>query len=70
MIGYWIAWIWSWPREWFGNLGYAVRPYDMIADRRRWFRQPRTRCGFSYGYRIEEGTLTVANPDRPRRWRR
>jgi hypothetical protein len=26
---------------WFG---YQVRPYDMLADRRRWFWQPRTRC--------------------------
>lgn len=23
---------------------YRVRPYDMLADRRRWFWQPRTRC--------------------------
>lgn len=26
---------------------YAVRPYDVIADRRRWFWQPRTPCGFT-----------------------
>lgn len=27
------------------RIGYAVRPYDMLADRRRWCWQPRTRCG-------------------------
>ncbi|AGL13851.1 hypothetical protein [Actinoplanes sp. N902-109] len=29
--------------------GYVVRPYDMLADRRRWFWQSRQRCGWSYG---------------------
>ncbi len=29
--------------------GYAVRPYDMLADRRRWFWQPRARCGWPAG---------------------
>lgn len=29
--------------------GYWMRPYDMLADRRRWRWQPRTRCQFSGG---------------------
>jgi hypothetical protein len=29
------------------RIGYVIRPYDMIADRRRWFWQPRLRCGWS-----------------------
>ncbi len=28
---------------------YWIRPYDMIADRRRWKWQPRTRCQWSGG---------------------
>lgn len=28
------------------TVGYWVRPYDMLADRRRWFWQAQTRCGF------------------------
>ena len=28
------------------TVGYWVRPYDMLADRRRWRWQPRQRCGF------------------------
>ena len=35
-----IAWI-KWA---IGRVGYAVRPYDMLADSRRWFWQPRTPC--------------------------
>lgn len=27
------------------RLGYAVRPYDALADARRWAWQPATRCG-------------------------
>ena len=27
-------------------VGYWIRPYDMLADRRRWFWQPAARCGF------------------------
>lgn len=27
------------------RVGYWVRPYDMLADRRRWFWQPRQPCG-------------------------
>lgn len=26
------------------RVGYAIRPYDMLADRRRWRWQPATRC--------------------------
>lgn len=31
------------------HVGYWVRPYDMLADRRRWFWQSRARCGFPAG---------------------
>ena len=31
------------------RIGYWIRPYDMLADRRRWRWQPRKRCGWSYG---------------------
>ena len=31
------------------SAGYWIRPYDMLADRRRWRWEPRQRCGFSYG---------------------
>jgi hypothetical protein len=27
------------------RVGYWLRPYDMLADRRRWFWQPAMRCG-------------------------
>jgi hypothetical protein len=29
------------------RVGYWVRPYDMLADRRRWRWQPAQRCGFA-----------------------
>jgi hypothetical protein len=39
-----IAWLWlRWALR---RIGYMIRPYDMLADRRRWFWQPRTRCGW------------------------
>lgn len=31
-------------RWWLLRLGYAVRPYDMMADRRRWRWQPAQQC--------------------------
>lgn len=31
-------------RHFLARLGYAVRPFDMLADRRRWWWQPRTPC--------------------------
>ena len=39
MIAAWLKW-------WLRRVGYVVRPYDMLADRRRWFWQPRARCGW------------------------
>lgn len=42
MKGIWHA-LWWYPQR----LGYVIRPYDMLADRRRWFWQPRTPCGWS-----------------------
>lgn len=35
---------------------YWVRPYDMLADRRRWFWQRRQRCGFSFGLMLPDPT--------------
>lgn len=40
-----------WLKSVWWQAAYAVRPYDMLADRRRWFWQPRTPCGVFY---IEE----------------
>jgi hypothetical protein len=33
------------------TVGYWVRPYDTLADRRRWRWHPAQRCGFSNGWR-------------------
>lgn len=41
----WLVWA-------LARLGYAIRPYDLVADRRRWRWQPRTRCGYQLGLRI------------------
>lgn len=50
MIRYWLACaVWAVRR-----VGYWVRPYDLLADRRRWFWQPRQRCGWPYGIRADE----------------
>jgi hypothetical protein len=35
-----IAWL-CWAVE---SVGYWIRPYDMLADRRRWRWQPQQRC--------------------------
>jgi len=35
----WVIWA-------VGRVGYWVRPYDMLADRRRWFWQRRQECGW------------------------
>lgn len=40
---------WRWLRWARVRLGYWVRPYDMIADRRYWRWQPATRCQFCGG---------------------
>jgi hypothetical protein len=34
----------AWLRWALTRIGYAIRPYDMLSDRRRWRWQPRTRC--------------------------
>lgn len=33
----WLCWA-------LAAVGYRIRPYDMLCDRRRWFWQERTRC--------------------------
>jgi len=40
-LRYWLACI----RHWLTSLGYVIRPYDMIADQRRWFWQKPAPCG-------------------------
>ncbi len=30
----------------FWRVAYVIRPYDMLADRRRWFWQARQKCGW------------------------
>ena len=48
---YWAGWLWSWPvqaRDW---LAYRLRPYDPIADARRWFWQRRSECGSEWAAR-------------------
>jgi len=43
VIRYWLA-----RARWaIQRVGYWIRPYDTLADRRRWCWQPRTRCGWS-----------------------
>ena len=32
----WFWYLWTWPQQWWGSLSYAVRPYDMCLDARRW----------------------------------
>jgi hypothetical protein len=39
-----IRWLWAEVVHAWATAGYWIRPYDMLADRRRWFWQPRTRC--------------------------
>jgi len=36
----WLTWM-------LARFGYWLRPYDMLADRRRWRWQPAQPCGFS-----------------------
>lgn len=36
---------WRWLRWARVQFGYWLRPYDMLADRRRWKWRPRQRCG-------------------------
>jgi hypothetical protein len=45
LLRYW----WTLARWAVQRVGYWVRPYDMLADARRWFWQPRQRCGFAQG---------------------
>jgi hypothetical protein len=39
-----LRWLWAEVVHAAISLGYAIRPYDMLADRRRWFWRPRQRC--------------------------
>lgn len=45
-VPWWVWWLRGELSHRAALMSYAVRPYDMIADRRRWFWQPRTPCGF------------------------
>lgn len=53
---YLIRWAWAEAKWLAKTAGYWVRPYDMLATARRWRWQPRQRCGWSYGIRIDEET--------------
>lgn len=41
--------LWYEVKSWWWWLSYEIRPYDMLADSRRWFWQPRKRCQWSGG---------------------
>lgn len=41
----WLAWIWAEAVYAVTSLGYLIRPYDTLADCRRWWWQPRQLCG-------------------------
>jgi hypothetical protein len=47
-------WLWAEVRWLAKSLGYWIRPYDMLADARRWRWQPRQRCGWSYHVQAKE----------------
>ncbi len=40
---------WAEVRYTAETVGYWLRPYDMLAGSRRWFWQPRQRCGWPAG---------------------
>jgi hypothetical protein len=40
----WLAWARAELVHALASLGYWIRPYDMLSDRRRWVWQPRTCC--------------------------
>lgn len=48
MITHW----WVLARWAVRRVGYWIRPYDILADARRWWWQPRRRCGFSLGWNV------------------
>ncbi len=53
--------VWVEVRWWAESFGYWLRPYDMLADARRWRWQPRQRCGWSQ--------LAHTRVDHERLWR-
>jgi hypothetical protein len=40
-----LRWLWAEARWLAETAGYWIRPYDMLADARRWRWQPAQRCG-------------------------
>lgn len=48
-----IRWLFAYLAWSIETAGYWIRPYDMLADRRRWRWRPRQRCGWSYGLRAD-----------------
>lgn len=42
-----LRWLWAELTGIAQTIGYTLRPYDMLADRRRWFWQPRYPCSRS-----------------------
>ena len=47
MLGYAVIWVWVQLESFAVAIGYGIRPFDMLADRRRWFWQPRFPCARS-----------------------
>lgn len=50
-----MRWLLVETRWWARRVGYWFRPYDMLADARRWRWQPRQRCRFAQGGRVVTG---------------
>lgn len=48
-VAYLLRRLWMEARHAATSAGYWLRPYDMLADARRWRWRPRQRCGWSYG---------------------
>lgn len=57
-LSLWVNAVWAARR-----VGYVVRPYDMLADARRWWWQPQQRCRFSMGGLILPGRPAVSSAD-------
>lgn len=64
-------WLWVLPKHLLESIGYWIRPYDMLADRRRWWWQPAQRCGLppmAPAARVEfmAAVEKMVRPDGPR----
>lgn len=55
----WAMWAWY-------HISYLLRPYDMLADRRRWLWQPRQQCGFWGGELAPDRIVRLCREEQPR----